>query len=253
MHPKDTKTYHEASRAISRARLVLALTGAGISVPSGIPDFRSPGGLWSRFNPEEVASRQALENTPGKVWEFLLEAVQMIHRAKPNPAHISLARMEELGLLQAVITQNIDSLHQRAGSKKVIEFHGSASSFYCHSCKKEYDAQQVLKLTREDIPWQCSECSGTVRPGVVFFGEQIPELGLAQTRRLVQEADLMLIVGTSGEVAPAGTLPQLVKNRGGKVIEINLGRTYFENISDIRFNEPAQTVLPGILEAIEAR
>ncbi|WP_291323744.1 NAD-dependent deacylase [Desulfonatronospira sp.] len=242
--------YQEAARAISRSRNALAFTGAGVSVASGIPDFRSPGGLWSRYDPQEVASDWALNNNPLEVWKFLLEAIRMISSADPNPAHESLARMEGMGFLKAVITQNIDNLHQRAGSRNVIEFHGGADTFYCHKCKKEYNQQQALAMTPDDIPWLCSRCYGVVRPGVVFFGEQIPEKALQQTQRLVMQADLILVAGTSGDVAPAGTLPRWVKDRGGIIIEINLGRTAFEGISDIRLDEPAETALPGILEAL---
>ncbi len=248
---KNRDLYYRAAQAIRLAESAVALTGAGISVPSGIPDFRSPGGLWSRFDPQEVASVQALETNPEKVWKFLLDALQVMLPARPNPAHLSLARLEEMGILQAVITQNIDNLHQMAGSRKVIEFHGGIHNFYCHGCKKKYNAQTAGELTEQDIPWLCSECSGVIRPAVVFFGEQIPEQALLETRRLVMSSDLILIVGTSGEVAPAGTLPAWVKGRGGTVIEINLGRTHFEGVTDIRVDEPAEKALPAIIDALE--
>ena len=245
------KLYQEAAGAIRNSECMLALTGAGISVASGIPDFRSPGGLWSKYDPQTVASDWALENNPREVWEFLLEAIGVMYAAKPNPAPESLARMEDMGYLKAVITQNIDNLHQRAGSRKVVEFHGGSGTFYCHKCKKKYNQQKALELTRNDIPWLCSQCYGVVRPGVVFFGEQIPNQALEETRRLVLAADLVLVTGTSGDVAPAGTIPRWVKEQGGRIIEVNLGRTNFQNISDIRLDEPAETALPRIVEALK--
>lgn len=244
------KLYHQAAQALRQANFALALTGAGISVPSGIPDFRSPGGLWSKFDPQAVASQWALENNPKEVWEFLLEAQKVIVPAQPNPAHYGLARLEEMGLLHAIITQNIDGLHQKAGSRQVIEFHGGYGRFYCHECGQEHDPETAFQLTRADIPWMCRKCFGLVRPDVVFFGEQIPEHALSETKNLIPKTDLVMIVGTSGEVAPAGTLPRWIREQGGTVMEINLGETYFQGITDIRLDEPAETALPGIIDAL---
>ncbi|WP_457571645.1 NAD-dependent protein deacylase [Desulfovulcanus sp.] len=238
----------QGARVWARCKFAVALTGAGISVPSGIPDFRSPGGLWSKYDPQTVCSDWALDNNPKGVWEFLLDAVQMFARAKPNAAHKALARLEERGLLQAIITQNIDNLHQEAGSKNVIEFHGSCQRFYCNQCNTEFDPRHALRLTHRDIPWKCHRCSGIIRPDVVFFGEQIPVQALVQSQDLADRADLLVIVGTSGEVAPANTLPYMVKRHGGKVIEVNLGQTGYAGLSDVRIDGPAEEVLPFMVD-----
>jgi NAD-dependent deacetylase len=240
----------QAAAAIREASFAIAMTGAGISVPSGIPDFRSPGGLWSKFDPQAVCSDWALRNNPAGVWEFLLEAVNMFARARPNPGHAALARLEQMGLIRSVITQNIDNLHQVAGSLEVVEFHGGCGSFFCNDCQKDFDPAGALVLTEKDIPWNCGDCGGVIRPSVVFFGEQIPGPAMIRSRELAERADLVLIVGTSGEVAPANILPQWVKRRGGKIVEINLGSTAYDGFSDLKLDMPAEIALPGIVEAL---
>jgi len=233
-----------AAETLKSARHAVAFTGAGISVPSGIPDFRSPGGLWSRFDPMEVASIGALRRDPKRVWEFLVEAMDFFGHAAPNPAHLALAEMERAGRIRAVITQNIDGLHQEAGSRRVVEFHGGCQTFYCMGCKAPHDPGLARKITASDIPWRCAACGGVVRPDVVFFGEGIPQAALHEASRLAAQADAVLIVGTSGEVAPANQIPANIKARGGTVIEINLGPTLYRDITDIRFDAKAEEVLP---------
>lgn len=240
-----------AARWLKQARFALALTGAGISVPSGIPDFRSPGGLWSKFDPWEVCSDYALKFNPKGVWEFLGEAVLLFKQARPNPAHFALAELEARGILKAIITQNIDGLHQEAGSKEVIEFHGGVNRFYCNLCGLEYPREKAFSLKKEELPWLCSKCQGVIRPDVVFFGEAIPTKALYLSQDLSRKADLMLVIGTSGEVAPANTLPSMVKARGGKVIEINLGPSAYEGVSDLKIERGAEEVLPQIVSFLE--
>ncbi len=232
------------------SRSAFALTGAGISVPSGIPDFRSPGGLWERYKPEEVATLQALRATPEKVWKFLLDAHHIFNDAVPNPAHQALADLEQVGRLHGVVTQNIDGLHQRAGSHNVVEFHGCGQRFYCMGCKKTFDPALISGLTPDDIPWRCDECSQVIRPDFVFFNEQIPAAAMQAAQDLSQGADLVVIAGTSGEVAPANSLPLLVKHRGGQVIEVNLGRTHYEGVTDVRITAPAEDALPYIRDLL---
>lgn len=239
-----------AAAVLKTARLPIALTGAGISVPSGIPDFRSPGGLWSKYDPQRVASIDALHRTPLDVWEFVMDAALTFDGARPNPAHDALARLEEGGRLSAIITQNIDNLHTAAGSSKVIEFHGNCLRFYCMDCGAEHDPARVRELRRDDLPWRCDGCSGVVRPDFVFFGEMIPERALRETMLYAGEADVCLIVGTSGEVAPANSIPRQVKAAGGTVIEVNIGGTLFDGVTDIRFDAPAEKVLPALAERV---
>lgn len=233
-----------------QSSFAFALTGAGISVPSGIPDFRSPGGLWERYRPEEVATLQALRATPEKVWRFLLDADHIFSDAAPNPAHEALAALEQADWLRGVVTQNIDGLHQRAGSSTVVEFHGCGQRYYCMGCKKDYDPVLVKELTPADIPWRCEDCGQVIRPDFVFFNEQIPVAAMEGARQLAQSADLAVIAGTSGEVAPANTLPLLVKHRGGRVIEINLGTTNYESVADVRITAPAEEALPMIRDLL---
>lgn len=228
------------------AKFPIALTGAGISVPSGIPDFRSPGGLWERYDPGLVASISGLRSKPRKVWEFLLDLDKLTRNAKPSPAHTALADLESAGKLRGVITQNIDNLHQRAGSGHVVEYHGTAARYYCMWCKKEFEPEHVRTLREENLPWTCDECGKVIRPDFVFFGEQIPPKAVSESNRLVAAADLLLIVGTSGEVAPCNMIPARVASSGGVVIEINLGRTSFNGLTDLRFDAPAEEVLPAI-------
>ncbi len=232
------------------AKFPIALTGAGISVASGIPDFRSPGGLWERYDPGVVASISGLRNRPRQVWEFLLDLDKLAREARPTAAHKALAELEAAGKLRGVITQNIDNLHQRAGSGHVVEFHGTAARYYCMWCKKEFDSAHIRTLRKENLPWCCDECGKVIRPDFVFFGELIPGKATEESNRLVSKADLILIVGTSGEVAPCNMLPTRVASHGGVVIEINLGRTNFNNVTDLRFDAAADDVLPAIARLV---
>jgi len=224
---------------------VLVLTGAGISVPSGIPDFRSPGGLWSRYDPMRVATAEALERTPEEAWRFILDARDVMAKAQPNPAHLALAELEAAGLVEAVVTQNIDGLHQRAGSRNVIEFHGSMATYRCNDCGAPQDAALAMAVTPETAPWRCA-CGGVIRPDIVFFGEAIPLDALNKSGQLASVAELALIVGTSCEVAPANVLPQLTKREGGQVAEINLEPSRMAPICDAAVQAGAETVLPGL-------
>ncbi|GAB6036329.1 NAD-dependent protein deacetylase [Fundidesulfovibrio butyratiphilus] len=222
---------------------VVVLTGAGISVASGIPDFRSPGGLWSKYDPMRVATVQALNRTPKEVWRFLLDAARVMGRAKPNPAHEALARLERAGLVRGVVTQNIDGLHQAAGSREVVEFHGSMSTYSCNGCGRPHDAAHVLTLTEFDIPWLCEECGGVVRPDIVFFGESIPLDALEKSGQLAGAAELMLVVGTSCEVAPASSLPYMAARRGAPVVEINRESSRLSSQARVSLEDRAEVAL----------
>ena len=247
------RRFERAASIIRTSKTVVAFTGAGISVASGIPDFRSPGGLWSKYDPFEVASAHALDTNPRKVWEFMLETVDLLDRCGPNPAHQALAELETSNHLAGIITQNIDNLHQRAGSQRVVEYHGNFQRFYCHSCQRDCPEEEARTLSKQSIPVHCSACGGLVRPDVVFFGEAIPAQAQQQSMQLVQAADAILIVGTSGEVAPANVLPRQVKLSGGQVIEINLGQTSYADITDVRFDAPVEEVLPKLADMVLAQ
>jgi NAD-dependent deacetylase len=240
----------QAARLLGQARQVMALTGAGMSVASGIPDFRSPGGLWERHDPMEVATVTALPRNPRRVWEFLIDALASLGQAKPNPGHFALARLEREGRLSAVVTQNIDGLHQAAGSREVVEYHGGVNRFYCMGCGREYDPALARGLTERDIPWLCRDCGGVVRPDIVFFGEAIPLDALRKSGQLALAADCMLGAGTSGEVAPANRFPQEIKARGGMVVEINLSESTFSDLADVRIAAPVEDALPALAELV---
>jgi NAD-dependent deacetylase len=234
---KAAALWRESSTAV-------ALTGAGVSVAAGIPDFRSPGGLWSRFDPMRVATAEALAERPAEVWAFLLEVRDVVARAVPTPAHAALARLEAAGRLEAVITQNIDNLHQAAGSKNVVEYHGGMGRYRCMTCLADHDPREAARLTGRDIPWRCRVCGGVVRPDIVFFGESIPLDALRKSGQLALAADFLLVVGTSGEVAPANALPYQVQGRGGVVVEINPGESVYRAMADVRIPAPAEVALP---------
>jgi NAD-dependent deacetylase len=240
----------KAAGLLRRSRSIVALTGAGISVASGIPDFRSPGGLWERHDPVAVASAEALARRPGAVWAFLLDALSVLGPARPNAAHAALARLEAAGRLSGIITQNIDGLHQAAGSRRVVEFHGGVGRYYCMGCGREYDPAGAFGLTSEDIPWRCGDCGGVVRPDIVFFGEAIPLDALDKSGQLALAADCIVVAGTSGEVAPANLLPREIKARGGVVVEINLMESAYKGLADVSIAAPAEVALPVLADLV---
>ncbi|MGA8572464.1 MAG: SIR2 family NAD-dependent protein deacylase [Desulfobaccales bacterium] len=210
-----------AAALLRQGRKAVALTGAGISVESGIPDFRSADGLWSRFDPGEYAHIRALRANPAKVWTMLREMEGLISQARPNPAHLALAELEARGILLGIITQNVDNLHQAAGSKRVVEYHGNAWRLRCDVCKTP-QPRETLDL--HEPPYYC-RCGGLIRPDVVFFGEAIPPAAQAEAEELARECELLLVIGTSGEVAPASYLPHTAKESGATIVENNLTPT----------------------------
>jgi len=219
-HPKEI-TPRELAELIRGHPRVVALTGAGISVESGIPSFRGAGGLWERYDPLEYAHIQAFRRNPLKVWQLLKEMDETITRARPNPAHYALAELEARGFLLGIITQNVDNLHQAAGSQRVVEYHGNALRFICDNCRGHHP-RESLDLSRP--PLYCY-CGGLIRPAVVFFGEAIPPGAQAEAEDLAQHCDLLLVIGTSGEVAPASYIPHLAQRWQALIVENNLEPT----------------------------
>jgi len=227
----------------------IALTGAGISVESGIPDFRSAGGLWSKYDPEEYAHISAFRSNPEKIWHMIKEMMELVLGAEPNPAHSALAELEQMDLLSSVITQNVDGLHQRGGSKEVIEFHGSNQWLVCLQCGYR---QEAASFSFEDIPPRCPQCSSILKPDVVFFGEPIPGEAQARAFEEARTCDVVLVVGTSAVVYPAAGIPTLAKQNRAKIVEINTEPTALTGyISDYLIQGPAGQILPKIVE--EAR
>lgn len=237
----------ELADLIRQSKRVVALTGAGISVESGIPDFRSKGGLWERFDPWEYATIHAFEKNPVKVWVMLKEMDDTLIKARPNAAHYVLAELEARGRLMGVITQNVDNLHQAAGSQKVIEYHGNAHRFVCRACRGHWPREA---LDFSATPLYCY-CGGLIKPDVVFFGESIPEAALYAANSLAINCDLMLIIGTSAEVAPANILPEVAKNNGAVIVENNVEHTRLSLfLTNYFLNGPAAEVWPQVLKAI---
>jgi NAD-dependent deacetylase len=240
-------TLQKLADLIRRSARVVALTGAGISVESGIPDFRSKGGLWERFDPWEYATIHAFEKNPAKVWVMLKEMDGLLARARPNPAHYALAELEAGGHLLGIITQNVDNLHQAAGSSKVIEYHGNAHRFVCRNCRG-YWPREALDFNA--TPLYCY-CGGLIKPDVVFFGESIPDKALYEANSLAINCDLMLIIGTSAEVAPANILPEVAKNNGAVIVENNLEHTRLSLfLSDYFLQGSAGRMWPLVLKEL---
>jgi len=241
------ESIESAAKVIIESRATIALTGAGISVESGIPDFRSKEGLWNRFDPEEYASIYAFRDNPGKVWNMLKEMEEIVEKAKPNDAHKGLAALEHMGLLNAVITQNIDNLHQEAGSRDVIEYHGNSSTLSCLWCDNTYD----YKEKRGEYPPRC-ECGKILKPDVIFFGEAIPRLAMERSSRLASSCQALLIIGTSAVVSPFNILPRLARQTGATIIEFNLEETVLtHDITDIFIKGRAGESMSKLLSHVE--
>jgi NAD-dependent deacetylase len=228
----------------------VVLTGAGVSTESGIPDFRSPGGLWAQFDPLEYGSIEAFRQDPHKVWSFYKPRVSMLTEAKPNAAHLALAELEQRGLVQAVVTQNIDQLHERAGSREVVEVHGSIRTATCPGCGARHELEQVLELLAEADAPACPACGEIVKPDVVFFGELLPPAAIDRAYELARTAVLMLVVGSALEVYPIAGLPEETLAAGGRVAIVNRGPTPYDGRASLRIDGSAGEVLPAVVAAL---
>ncbi len=243
-----------ASRILSRATSAIALTGAGISTPSGIPDFRSPGsGLWNQVNPMDVASIIAFRQHPEKFYEWVRPLSKKILDAKPNAAHYALAQMEAAGKLNTIITQNIDGLHQAALSRHVLEVHGHTRSATCVRCYKPFDATPIMQaLTDGEAIPTCDVCGGPLKPDVILFGEQLPVHPLFEARDAAARADVILVVGSSLEVAPISELPREALEHGAQLIIVNFQPTYLDNRAAVVIHREVAEVLPEIARRVIA-
>ena len=241
---------------IRGARSVVALTGAGISVPSGIPDFRTPGtGLWERVDPMEVAHIDAFRADPVRFWSFYGERFATLAGKLPNGAHGALVAMEEKGLLDAVITQNIDMLHRKAGTRELIEVHGSIASCSCPSCRTRVPLEQAsirVEHAHDGVP-RCERCGEALKPDVVLFGELLSQRALGRARELCEGADVLLCVGSSLEVHPVAGLPQLTRAAGGRIAIITQGPTPLEGLADVRLRGDVVVELEQLLVALAAQ
>jgi len=241
-----TALIKEAADLLKSSRKTVALTGAGASTESGIPDFRGRNGLWSRYDPIEYGTIGAFRRNPEKVWRMLAELL-LFAEARPNEGHRALARLEEKKLLAGIITQNIDGLHQKAGSKRVVEFHGSLATFSCPVCGKSYGLPEVMELP---LPPPCRRCASLLKPDVVFFDEQLPPTALQQTEELLQGTEVLLVAGTSCQVVPASFIPERVRRQGGRIVEINR-EPALDDMADVVLACQFSKVMTGLLAALE--
>lgn len=238
----------QAARLIAEAEYVVSLTGAGHSTPSGIPDFRSPeSGLWASSNPMEVASIFGFRQRPESFFEWVRPLVKILLEAEPNPAHKALADLEAMGRMKAVITQNIDGLHQRAGSQHVLELHGHIREATCIRCYNILPTDGFLPSFIENgqIP-RCPSCGGILKPNVILFGEQLPVSVLNAAWGEVRACDVVLVAGTSLNVAPANDLPMTAVMHGAKAIVVNYQPTHLDPLAHVVIHQDVATVLPQI-------
>ncbi|MCF6365930.1 MAG: NAD-dependent deacylase [Bacteroidales bacterium] len=238
----------KAVEVLSKAKHITAFTGAGISVESGIPSYRGEGGLWTKYD-TKVLELNYFYNNPKEAWETIRKIFyEYFGNAKPNAAHFALAEMEKKAQLKAIITQNIDNLHFEAGSKTVFEFHGNSKVMLCTKCSKKYKAEQI---NLEKLPPKCSVCEALLKPDFIFFGEGIPQDAYKNSFAEAEKADVFLLIGTTGLVQPAASIPVKAKQNGATIIEINPERTAFtEEITDIFLPGKAGEVMNKLRELI---
>ncbi len=241
----------EIIRLIKNSNYIVAFTGAGISTESGIPDFRSPGGLWERYDPAEYAQYSSFLAHPEKFWQMHREGSLLIQNAEPNAAHKGLAFLEKNFNLKTVITQNIDFLHTKAGSTNVLELHGSGEFGKCLNCRKIYHHKAITDLINEKgIPPRCTLCTGLIKPNVILFGEPVPDNIFYEASREISKADLVIVVGSSLSVAPAVFLPRLALLNGSKLVIINEDETHYDDDATIIIREKAGSVFSRIIEIL---
>jgi NAD-dependent deacetylase len=248
------ETIELAASILAEGHFVTALTGAGISTPSGIPDFRSPGsGLWEFVDPYEVATLRAFQQHPEVFYRWVRPLVHTILNAEPNPAHYALSELGALGVLQAIITQNIDGLHQRAGSQVVYEVHGNLRWATCMRCYNHVPAGPLIEAFAEngEIP-HCRLCGGVMKPDIILMGEQLPAKEILAARQAAQKSDVMLVAGSSLEVAPAGDLPLLAKRNNGRLVIVNLGPTHLDSMADVLIRGDVAEMLPRVVDGVRS-
>jgi len=235
---------------VRSAQPCVALTGAGISTESGVPDFRSPTGVWAQFDPMEYATISAFRRDPEKVWSFYAPRFSMLSSAEPNDAHRALAELERRGYVRAVVTQNIDLLHERAGTRELVEVHGSIRHCECIECSAVYPLAEVRRMLDGAAVPRCPSCGSVLKPGVVMFGELLPEVAIDRAFELAHEAALLLVVGSTLEVTPVGSLPWETREAGGAVAIVNLGPTAFDRHATLKIEGKAGEVLSAVVEQL---
>ncbi len=237
----------ELTRTLRNARRVVAITGAGISAESGVPTFRGEDGLWNNFRAEELATPWAFERDPELVWKWYDWRRGIIAKAQPNPGHLTLAKMEKLYPDFTLITQNVDGLHRKAGSKNVIEIHGNLWRVRCTEEGKTFYLEDV---PLKEIPPRCS-CGALVRPDVVWFGESLDPYLIREAQRVLTSCDLLFVIGTSGVVQPVASFPSIARQSGAKIIEINIDTTPISSLADVTLRGESGKILPNLFKNLE--
>ena len=241
---------------ITTSKRVVVFSGAGLSTESGIPDFRSPGGVWDRYNPEDFNFQNFLasETSREKYWQMATEMYEPMKKAQPNLAHLTIAEMEKLGKLDCIITQNIDGLHFKAGNseEKVIQLHGTAIYVSCLSCKKRYDRDEIQERIREGTkaPY-CDDCGGPLKPATISFGQSMPERETEEAYHRSSLSDLFIVIGSSLVVQPAASMPLVAKRNGAKLVIINRDPTPYDNMADIVIHGQAGPIMASVLEKLK--
>jgi len=247
---------NKVAQMINKAGRIVIFTGAGISTESGIPDFRSPGGLWSKFDPDDFTIDKFLSSaqTRKKMWKLLLDGGLMADAA-PNAAHLAITELEKMGKLSCVITQNVDNLHQKAGNDptRVHELHGNMQWLICLKCGQKYTLENLTQniSSAENIP-DCKKCAGILKPDVIFFGEALPQDVLSIAIHESQESDLFIVIGSSLVVYPAANMPLYAKKAGAGIVIINLGETQQDDIADVIIDHSAGETMTKIMERLKA-
>jgi NAD-dependent deacetylase len=246
-----TSEVERLAELLGRSRRAVVLTGAGVSVPSGIPDFRTPEtGLWAKVDPMEVAHISVFERDPERFWSYYRPRFQALGDKEPNRAHKALAELERRGLIEGVITQNIDRLHRAAGSENVIEVHGSIDTSSCLECGASFGLEEVEEIFDEHGVAVCTDCGGAVKPDVVLFGEMLPVEAIERATDLAEEADLMLCVGSSLAVYPVAGLPRLTMERGGSVAIVTKGETPYDSEAELKLDGEVDEELAALVAAL---
>jgi len=242
------KKISQLKKFVATSDQIVAFTGAGFSAESGISTFRGAGGLWSKYDPSIYADINYFMQDSSYYWNFFKdERYPVIKKAKPNDGHYALVELEKRGKLYRVITQNIDGLHQVAGSSDVIELHGNTRKIYCLNCDKTYTMDETYKLLQKELPPRCS-CGGVLKPGTVLFGEPLPQVALEMAKLAAQNCDLFLVLGSSLVVYPAASIPRIAKRNDAALIIINIDPTPMDDMADIVIHESASKVLSAVID-----
>jgi NAD-dependent deacetylase len=248
----DDEKISKAAEIINSSKNIAVFTGAGVSTESGIEDFRSEGGLWSRYDPSIYASYFVFLQDPSKFWILHKELEGIVEDAEPNAAHFAIAELEKIGKVKAIITQNVDMLHQKAGSgshgAKIYELHGSYGILHCIECGKEFDYREI---DTKSVKYPVCECSGFIKPKVVLFGESLPPSILDGAMRACSECDTFLMVGSSLVVSPANYMPSIAQKNGAKVIFVNKDETYMDDVADIFLKGSAGEIFTNLMKLIK--